>query len=136
MNIYFYNTISRKKELFKPINKGFIGLYTCGPTVYDYAHIGNFRAYIFEDLLRRYLEFLKYDVLHVMNIRQSAKIIKINSRISSKNNQIQDNILRTGDKASVRFRFKVRGEFLKEGYKILLAEGRIKIVGQVKKIYT
>ena len=68
MNIYFYNTISRKKELFKPINKGFIGLYTCGPTVYDYAHIGNFRAYIFEDLLRRYLEFLKYDVLHVMNI--------------------------------------------------------------------
>lgn len=75
-------------------------------------------------------------ILHVMNIRQSAKIIKINNRISSKNNQIQDNILRTGDKASVRFRFKVRGEFLKEGYKILLAEGRIKIVGQVKKIYT
>ena len=64
----FYNTLHRKKEDFQPLEKGKVTLYTCGPTVYDYAHIGNFRAYIFEDLLRRYLEFSEYDVLQVMNI--------------------------------------------------------------------
>ena len=64
----FYNTLHRKKEDFQPLEKGKVTLYTCGPTVYDYAHIGNFRAYIFEDLLRRYLEFAGYDVLQVMNI--------------------------------------------------------------------
>lgn len=74
-------------------------------------------------------------ILHVVNIRQAARILKINNRISSKHNQISDDILRTGDKANVRFRFKSRSEFIKEGYKILLAEGRIKIVGVVKKIY-
>ena len=64
----FYNTLHRKKEDFQPLEQGKVTLYTCGPTVYDYAHIGNFRAYIFEDLLRRYLEFSGYDVLQVMNI--------------------------------------------------------------------
>ena len=64
----FYNTIHRKKENFTPIEEGKIGLYTCGPTVYDFAHIGNFRAYIFEDLLRRFLEFKGFEVYHIMNI--------------------------------------------------------------------
>ncbi len=64
----FYNTINRKKEDFKPIKNGEVKLYTCGPTVYNYAHIGNFRAYIFEDLLRRSLEFSGYNVYQVMNI--------------------------------------------------------------------
>ena len=64
----FYNTLNRKKEEFQPIEKGKITLYTCGPTVYDFAHIGNFRAYMFEDLLRRVLEYSGFDVLHVMNI--------------------------------------------------------------------
>jgi len=64
----FYNTLTRKKEEFKPIKEGNVGLYTCGPTVYDLAHIGNFRAYIFEDLLHRYLEYVGYKVLRVMNI--------------------------------------------------------------------
>jgi cysteinyl-tRNA synthetase len=66
--IKFYNTMTRKKEEFKPIKEGLVGLYTCGPTVYDLAHIGNFRAYIFEDLLHRYLEYAGYKVLRVMNI--------------------------------------------------------------------
>ncbi len=66
--IKFYNTKSRKREEFKPIEEGKVGLYTCGPTVYDFAHIGNFRAYIFEDLLRRFLELSGYTVNHVMNI--------------------------------------------------------------------
>ena len=64
----FYNTLNRKKEEFQPIEKGRVTLYTCGPTVYDFAHIGNLRAFLFEDILRRYLEFEGLQVLHVMNI--------------------------------------------------------------------
>ncbi|MDD5710506.1 MAG: cysteine--tRNA ligase [Candidatus Colwellbacteria bacterium] len=72
-----YNTLTRKKEVFRPVNSGSVGLYTCGPTVYDIAHIGNLRTYIFEDLLRRTLEFLGYRVRHVMNITDvEDKIIK------------------------------------------------------------
>jgi len=63
-----YNSLTRKKEPFKPIKKGNVRLYTCGPTVYSYAHIGNFRAYIFADLLKRYLIYSGYKVKHVMNI--------------------------------------------------------------------
>lgn len=68
MAIRFYNTLSRKKEPFEAIDEGKVRLYTCGPTIYNYAHIGNFRAYIFEDLLRRHLKFRGYDVFHVMNL--------------------------------------------------------------------
>lgn len=68
MSVRFYNTLTRKTEEFIPINPPEVKLYTCGPTVYNYAHIGNFRAYIFEDLLKRYLKFRGYKVFHVMNI--------------------------------------------------------------------
>ena len=67
-NIYFFNTLTRKKEKFVPLEKGKVKMYTCGPTVYDFAHIGNFRAFVFEDLLRRWLEYCGYKVIHVMNI--------------------------------------------------------------------
>lgn len=63
-----YNTMSRSIEEFIPINKGKVSMYCCGPTVYNYAHIGNLRTYIFEDLLRRTLRRSGYDVKHVMNI--------------------------------------------------------------------
>ena len=69
-----FNTLSRKKEIFKPIQwqgasgKGQVGLYACGPTVYNYAHIGNLRTYIFEDILRRTLEANGYKIRHVVNI--------------------------------------------------------------------
>ncbi|MEE9389721.1 MAG: cysteine--tRNA ligase [Candidatus Aminicenantaceae bacterium] len=66
--IKFFNTLSGKIEVFKPITPGEVKLYTCGPTVYDYQHIGNFRAYIFEDLLKRSLLFMGYKVTHAMNI--------------------------------------------------------------------
>jgi len=66
--IRLYNTLTRKKEFFKPIEDKIAKIYACGPTVYDYAHIGNMRAYVFEDLLRRVLEFNGYKVIHVMNI--------------------------------------------------------------------
>ena len=62
------NTLSRKREVFSPIKPGEVRIYTCGPTVYDYAHIGNLRAYIFADILRRTLEYADYEVKHVMNI--------------------------------------------------------------------
>ncbi|HJM95393.1 MAG TPA: cysteine--tRNA ligase, partial [Candidatus Marinimicrobia bacterium] len=68
MPIRFYNTLTRKKEVFQPIKEGEVGMYTCGPTVYDYAHIGNFRTFIFEDLLKRYLLHRGYKVYHIMNI--------------------------------------------------------------------
>jgi len=64
----FFNTLTRSKEEFKPINQNKADLYTCGPTVYDYAHIGNLRAYIFADVLRRTLEYNKFEVSHIMNI--------------------------------------------------------------------
>jgi len=66
--IIFYNTLTRTKEEFKPLKDNLVGIYTCGPTVYDLAHIGNFRAYVFEDLLHRYLEYRGYKVTRVMNI--------------------------------------------------------------------
>lgn len=67
-NLSIYNTLSREKEPFVPITPGEVGLYTCGPTVYNYAHIGNLRTYIFEDVLTRVLRYDGYEVKHVMNI--------------------------------------------------------------------
>src|SRR3989338_7965564 len=63
-----YNTLTRKIEDFIPINPPEVGYYSCGPTVYDYAHIGHARTYIFSDLLQRVLEFNGYKVKRVMNI--------------------------------------------------------------------
>ena len=68
MKLSLYNSLTRKKEEFKPIKPGKVGLYTCGPTVYNYAHIGNLRTYIFEDILKRVLVYNEYAVKHVMNI--------------------------------------------------------------------
>ena len=64
----FYNSLTNKKETFNPIIKDKVNLYTCGPTVYDKAHIGNFRTFLFEDLLKRTLIAFGYEVNHVMNI--------------------------------------------------------------------
>ena len=68
MTLKLFNTLSRKKEIFKPIKKGFVGMYSCGPTVYDFAHIGNFRAYVCVDILKRYLKYKGYKIKHVMNL--------------------------------------------------------------------
>jgi cysteinyl-tRNA synthetase len=64
----FYNTLTRSVVPFEPLSPGRVGLYTCGPTVYNYAHIGNFRAYLFEDILRRVLKHGGYAVTQVMNL--------------------------------------------------------------------
>lgn len=66
--IKLFNTITRAKETFQPLSGKHVSLYTCGPTVYNFAHIGNYRTYMFEDLLRRTLEFFGYEVEQVMNL--------------------------------------------------------------------
>lgn len=66
--IRFYNTLSRQTEEFSPMEDGKVRLYTCGPTVYDYAHIGNFRSYMWEDILRRFLKYCGFEVTQVMNL--------------------------------------------------------------------
>jgi cysteinyl-tRNA synthetase len=68
MNLKLYNSLERKKSEFSPIQPGKVGLYTCGPTVYNFAHIGNLRTYIFEDILKRVLRYNDFQVKHVMNI--------------------------------------------------------------------
>ncbi|MCX6801214.1 MAG: cysteine--tRNA ligase [Candidatus Diapherotrites archaeon] len=67
MALRFFNTLTDSLEDFKPLGKT-VGLYTCGPTIYNYAHIGNFRAYCWEDILKKYLIFKGYKVKHVMNL--------------------------------------------------------------------
>ncbi len=68
MAVKFYNTLTRKKEIFTPIDKKGVTFYSCGPTVYNYPHIGNYRAYIFADTLKRVLEYTGYNVKHIMNL--------------------------------------------------------------------
>lgn len=68
MSLRLYNTLTKKKEVFRPSQPGVVKLYTCGPTVYDYAHIGNFRTFVFQDLLRRWLVCSGHRVVQVMNI--------------------------------------------------------------------
>ncbi len=73
--IKFYNTLTRKKEEFKPIKKKRAGIYSCGPTVYNYAHIGNLRSYVFADVLNRVLKYNGYKVKHVLNITDIGHLV-------------------------------------------------------------
>ena len=75
MDIYFYNTLTRKKELFKPINEKEVRIYSCGPTVYKDATIGNMRTSIFQDVLRRVLRYNGYKLKHAMNITDVGHLV-------------------------------------------------------------
>lgn len=68
MALSLYNTLTRRIEPFQPLHPPRVTFYACGPTVWNYAHIGNFRTFLFEDLLRRYLDFSGYEVFHIMNL--------------------------------------------------------------------
>ena len=84
MTIQLYNTLTRNADRFEPAEDGHVRMYTCGPTVYDFAHIGNLRAYMFEDLLRRHLEFRGYRVTQVMNLTDvDDKTIRAHRRRAS-----------------------------------------------------
>jgi cysteinyl-tRNA synthetase len=78
--LFLYNTLTRSKQPFEPLQPDRVGLYTCGPTVYDFAHIGNFRTFCFQDLLKRYLKYRGHRVLHVMNITDVDDRIIQNAR--------------------------------------------------------
>ncbi len=75
MPLSLYNTMTRRKAVFAPIVPGKVGLYTCGLTVYNYAHIGNLRTYVFEDILKRVLRMCGYDVRHVMNVTDVGHLV-------------------------------------------------------------
>ncbi len=75
MDIYFYNTLTRKKELFKPIDEKEVKIYSCGPTVYKDATIGNMRTNIFQDVLRRVLKYNGYNIKHAMNITDVGHLV-------------------------------------------------------------
>lgn len=73
--LFLYNTLSRSKEEFLPIKYPEVGLYTCGPTVYNFAHIGNLRTYLFEDWLKRILNYNSFQVRHVMNVTDVGHLV-------------------------------------------------------------
>ena len=75
MDIYFYNTLTKKKELFVPIEKGKVRMYSCGPTVYKNATIGNMRTNLFQDTLRRVLRYNGYELKHAMNITDVGHLV-------------------------------------------------------------
>lgn len=75
MPLVLYDTWSRTLRAFSPVRAGHVGLYCCGPTVYDHAHIGNLRTYVFEDVLRRALALNGYSVRHVVNITDVGHLV-------------------------------------------------------------
>lgn len=75
MKLQLFDTFTRTLRNFEPLNPPAVGMYTCGPTVYDYPHIGNMRAYLFEDTLRRVLTWNGYQVNHVMNITDVGHLV-------------------------------------------------------------
>ena len=76
MKIQFYNSLTNQQEEFTPLEPGKVSMYSCGPTVYDFAHIGNFRSFLFGDLLRRFFELTGHDVHHVMNITDVGHMVE------------------------------------------------------------
>lgn len=96
MTVHLFDTYTRSVREFQPLNPPEVGIYTCGPTVYDYAHIGNLRTYIFEDFLRRVLEFNGYQVKHVMNI---TDVGHLTSDADSGEDKMEKGARRTGKTA-------------------------------------
>lgn len=88
MSLTLFNSMGKRLEEFKPIKEGFVGFYGCGPTVYNYAHIGNLRAYVFLDILDKTLTFLGYKIRHVMNITDIG-------HLSGDDDSGEDKMLRT-----------------------------------------
>ena len=74
MSLKIYNTLTREKEVFTPINKGYVGMYVCGPTVYSDVHLGNCRTFISFDIIYRYLKYLAYNVRYVRNITDAGHL--------------------------------------------------------------
>lgn len=99
MPLKFYNTLTRQKEEFTPIKPGEIGMYSCGPTVYNYAHIGNLRAYVFADILRKVLKYNNLKVTQIMNI---TDIGHLSSDADSGDDKMTKGLLREGKELNLK----------------------------------
>ena len=117
--LLLFNTLSREKEEFAPIQPNEVRMYTCGPTVYDYVHIGNLRSYVFADVLRRTLEYLGYKVKQVMNI---TDIGHLSSDADSGEDKMTKGLLREGKELNLK-NMRELAEFYTEKFK-----------GDIKKI--
>lgn len=113
MVLKFYNTLGRKKEKFVPINDHKVLMYTCGPTVYNYAHIGNLRSYVFADILRRALAYSGYKVKQVMNI---TDIGHLSSDADSGEDKMTKGLLREGKELNLK-NMRELAEFYTEKFK-------------------
>ncbi|MCI0520475.1 MAG: cysteine--tRNA ligase, partial [Chloroflexi bacterium] len=96
MDLHLYDTYTRSVRRFEPLHPPEVGIYTCGPTVYDFAHIGNLRTYIFEDILRRVLAFNGFQVKHVMNVTDVGHLV---SDADSGEDKMEKGSRRTGKSA-------------------------------------
>ena len=99
MALKFYNTLTRKKEDFRPIELKKVRMYTCGPTVYNYAHIGNLRAYVFVDILRRTLKYSNFKIKQIMNI---TDIGHLSSDADSGEDKMTKGLLREGKELTLK----------------------------------
>ncbi|MBR9678170.1 MAG: cysteine--tRNA ligase [Nanoarchaeota archaeon] len=109
-----YNTRTRKKQVFKPIDKDKVRMYCCGPTVYDYAHIGNFRTFLFEDFLRRALKRNGYELIHVMNI---TDVGHLTSDADEGEDKLMKALKREGKKPSVKAMLELAEYYTKAFFK-------------------
>ncbi len=123
MALKFYNTLTREKEIFTPINPPNVGFYSCGPTVYDYVHIGNLRAYVFADILQKTLEYSGYKVKRVMNI---TDIGHLSSDADSGEDKMTKGLLREGKELTLK-NMRELAEFYTEKFKEDLVKLNIKI---------
>lgn len=121
MKLSLYDTYTRSLREFTPLKTSEVGLYTCGPTVYDYAHIGNLRTYIFEDILRRVLQFNGYNVCHVMNITDVGHLV---SDADSGEDRMEKGSRRTG-KSAWEIAEEYTQEFKKDMHRLNIQEPSI-----------
>lgn len=111
--VQFYNTLTRTKELFSPIDQKKVRMYTCGPTVYNYTHIGNLRAYVFVDILRRTLKYSGFKVKQIMNI---TDIGHLSSDADSGEDKMTKGLLREGKQLTLK-NMRWLAEFYAEKFK-------------------
>ncbi|HEY4513628.1 MAG TPA: cysteine--tRNA ligase [Candidatus Paceibacterota bacterium] len=123
MPLKFYNTLTREKEVFTPINQDEVRMYTCGPTVYDFVHIGNLRSYFFADILRRTLEYSGLKVKQVMNI---TDIGHLSSDADSGEDKMTKGLLREGKELTLK-NMRTLAEFYTERFKENLQELNIQM---------
>ena len=111
MSIKFYNTLTRKKEVFVPIKKKHVGIYSCGPTVYWYQHIGNLRTYVSNDIVKRIFLYNGYKVKHIINV---TDVGHLTSDADTGEDKIERAAKKEGKKASeiAEYYFKIFKEDL------------------------